>query len=72
MPLISEKQYTIEDIYQLPDGQRIELINGQMYLMAPPNRVHQELVGELYRVISNYIHSKNGSCKPYIAHLLYF
>lgn len=67
MPLISEKQYTIEDIYQLPDGQRAELINGQMYLMDPPNRVHQELVGELYRVISNYIHSKNGSCKPYIA-----
>lgn len=67
MPLISEKQYTIEDIYQLPDGQRAELINGKMYLMAPPNRVHQELVGELYRVISNYIHSKNGSCKPYIA-----
>lgn len=67
MSLISEKQYTIEDIYQLPDGQRAELINGQMYLMAPPNRVHQELVGELYRVISNYIHSKNGSCKPYIA-----
>ena len=67
MPLISEKQYTIEDIYQLPDGQRAELINGQMYLMAPPNRVHQELVGELYRVISNDIHSKNGSCKPYIA-----
>ena len=67
MPLINEKQYTIEDIYQLPDGQRAELINGQMYLMAPPNRVHQELVGELYRVISNYIHSKNGSCKPYIA-----
>ena len=35
MPLISDKQYTIEDIYQLPDGQRAELINGQMYLMAP-------------------------------------
>ena len=64
---INEKQYTIEEIYQLPDGQRAELINEQMYLMAPPDRVHQELVGELYRVISNYIHSKNGSCKPYIA-----
>lgn len=62
-----EKQYTIEDIYHLPEGQRAELINGQMYLMAPPNRVHQELVGELYRAISNYIYSKNGSCKPYIA-----
>lgn len=67
MPLISENLYTIEDIYHLPEGQRAELINGQMYLMAPPNRFHQELVGELYRVISNYIYAKNGSCKPYIA-----
>ena len=62
-----EKQFTIEDIYQLPDGQRAELINGQIYMMAPPNRVHQKLAGELYRTISNYIHSKNGSCEPYIA-----
>lgn len=67
MPLVSEKQYTIEDIYNLPEGQRAELINGKMYMMAPPNRFHQEITGELYRIISNYIHSNNGSCKPYIA-----
>ena len=36
-------------------------------MMAPPNRQHQEIVGELYRKISNYIHSNSGQCKPYIA-----
>ena len=30
MALIQEKSYTIEDIYALPDGQRAELIDGQI------------------------------------------
>lgn len=25
--------YTIEDIYNLPDGQRAELIDGELYMM---------------------------------------
>lgn len=32
--------YTIEDIYNLPDGQRAELIDGDLYMMATPNRLH--------------------------------
>ena len=67
MPLPQHEEYTIEDIYNLPEGQRAELIDGQIYMMAPPNRQHQEIVGELYREISNYIRSNHGSCKPYIA-----
>lgn len=67
MALAEERKYTLEDIYALPEGQRAELIDGQMYMMAPPSRRHQEIVGELYRQISNYIHSNHGSCKPYIA-----
>ena len=35
--------YTIEDIYNLPDGQRAELIQGEMYMMATPGRIHQRL-----------------------------
>ena len=31
-------EYTIDDIYALPDGQRAELIDGQMYMMTPPGR----------------------------------
>ena len=48
------------------EGQRAELIDGNMYMMAPPNRQHQEVTGELYRKIANYIFSKKGNCKPYI------
>ena len=40
-------KYTIEDIYALPDGQRAELIDGELYMMATPGRIHQRLVMEL-------------------------
>ena len=35
--------YTIEDIYNLPDGQRAELIDGELYMMATPSTEHQRL-----------------------------
>ena len=40
MALPNKQSYTTEDIYSLPDGQRAELIDGTMYMMAPPNRIH--------------------------------
>lgn len=67
MPLPQEKIYTIDDIYALPDGERAELIDGQIYYMAPPSRKHQLISGELFTIINNYIKSKAGSCEPYIA-----
>lgn len=36
MRAVKESIYTIDDIYALPDGQRAELIDGQIYNMAPP------------------------------------
>lgn len=33
-----EMFHTIDDIYSLPEGRRAELIDGQIYDMAPPNR----------------------------------
>ena len=67
MPLPKERIYTIDDIYALPDGERAELIDGQIYMMAPPNTRHQVIVGELYATIRNYIKGKGGSCKPYVS-----
>ena len=63
MALAQEKTYTIEDIYALPDGQRAELIDGQIYNMAPPNFLHQKLVMELSAAIHQYIKSKKGNCE---------
>lgn len=67
MALPKEQVYTSKDYWDLPEDQRAELIDGQLYAMAPPYRIHQELVGELYAMIHHYIKSKGGSCKVYPA-----
>lgn len=67
MPLPQTHTYTLDDIYALPDGERAELIDGQIYYMSPPARKHQKLAGELFTAISNHIKSKGGTCEPYIA-----
>ena len=55
MPVPKHKSYIIEDIYSLPDGERAELINGQIYYMAPPTRTHQRMVLSLATLINEYI-----------------
>lgn len=67
MPLPREQVYTTDDIYALPDGERAELIDGQIYMMGTPSRIHQKLVGQLSRIIGNYIESNQGSCEIYPA-----
>ena len=59
--------YTIEDIYNLPDGQRAELIDGELYMMAAPDTKHQRLVMELSFRIRDYIGRKKGSCEIFPA-----
>ena len=34
MPLPKEHIFTIDDIYSLPEGERAELIDGQIYMMG--------------------------------------
>ena len=65
--LAQEKRYTIDDIYALPDGKRAELIDGQIYMMAPPNRKHQTIARELFSSINSYIKSKGGFCESFFA-----
>lgn len=67
MPLPQEKQYTVADIYDLPEGERAELIDGTIYYMAPPGRRHQKLVHFLDRTIGNYIQDRQGECEVYPA-----
>jgi len=63
MPLPKERIYTIDDIYALPEGVRAELIDGQIYNMAPPSRQHQRIITELATIINNHIKSNNGKCE---------
>ena len=63
MALPQKKHHTTEDIYALPEGQRAELIDGQMYMMAPPNFRHQKIIMELSSVIHQYIKTHGGNCE---------
>lgn len=67
MPLPKRKSYTSDDYWNLPDGQRAELIGGQLYDMAPPYRIHQKLISELHFALKKYITSQNGNCEIYPA-----
>ncbi len=67
MALTQKKTYTEEDYYNSPEDIHMELIDGQIYYQAAPNRIHQKISSELNAVIRNYIRSKNGSCDVYAA-----
>ena len=65
--LRKEKTYTVEDIYALPDGERAELVDGEMYDMAPPSTTHQRIVSRLHLKIAGYIESNGGKCEVFPA-----
>ncbi|MDE7479048.1 MAG: Uma2 family endonuclease [Lachnospiraceae bacterium] len=67
MPLPQEKYYTVEDFYNMPEDIQAELINGQIVYMATPSRLHQDISGELYNIIKNYIKAKGSKCRVYAA-----
>ncbi|MCD8230329.1 MAG: Uma2 family endonuclease [Clostridiales bacterium] len=67
MPLVEEQTYTVEDIYKLPDGQRAELIDGQLFDMAPPNTLHQRISTRLSASIVQYIQTHGGRCEAFSA-----
>ena len=63
MPHLEKITHTSEDYWNLPESERAELIEGQLYAMAPPNYKHQKLVSELTQIIGNYIKAHHGKCE---------
>lgn len=62
-----ERMYTVDDIYELPDGERAELIDGDIYYMASPNTKHQRMISDFIYNIKDYIMKNNGSCEVFAA-----
>ena len=58
---------TAEDYWNLPEGDRAELIDGQLYALASPSRIHQKLLIELTYYFQHYIKSNTGDCEIYAA-----
>ena len=57
------KTYTVEDIIALPEGQRAELFDGEMVIMASPATTHQRVLGWFFTEIAVYIREKKGKCQ---------
>lgn len=60
-----QKQYTFADVLTWDEGERIELINGEAFMMATPSTLHQEISMELARQLANFLVGKQ--CKVYPA-----
>ena len=65
MNLAEEIRYNYSDYLEWDDDVRYELIDGVPYLMAAPSQKHQELSGELFRQLSNWLRGKR--CKVFHA-----
>lgn len=69
-PVYGERKqgsYTLEDYYSLPDEERVELIDGVIFVMEAPTAIHQLIAGEMYRQIANFIYDNDGACIPLIS-----
>lgn len=60
-----KSRYTFADVLSWDENERIEIINGEAFLMATPSRVHQEICFEIGRQLGNYLDGKQ--CKVYPA-----
>ena len=66
--VVKQLEYcTIENIHNLPDGQRAELIDGELYMMSTPGTKHQRLVKEFTYFIEDYIRHNKGECEVFPA-----
>jgi len=67
--LEKEEYYTYADYaaWELKEGERCELIDGEPYLMASPNIVHQRIVLALGSIIRDFL--KGRKCQVFIAPL---
>lgn len=66
MPLAKPNR-TAEDYWSLPEGVRAELIDGELWDLASPSRLHQKIVYELGRAMGDHIAERGGTCEVYPA-----
>lgn len=66
----AETRFTYEDLVRFPDdGKRHELIDGEHYVPPSPDLRHQVLVGRLHLAIGNYLATRPGVGRVFLAPL---
>ena len=60
-----KERYTFADVLTWGEDKRIEIMNGEAFLMATPSARHQEVCFEIGRQLGNFLEGK--SCRVYPA-----
>jgi len=55
-----ERMITYEDYLTFPDEPRLEIIEGEAYVVPAPNRRHQEVLGRLHLRIGHFVEQHGG------------
>lgn len=63
MALAQKKDYTAEYLEALPEDERAEIINGQLFYFAAPKILHQRLVLKLAARWFRFIEEHQGTCE---------
>jgi Uma2 family endonuclease len=56
---------TYNDYLEIDDGNRYEVLNGELYMMASPSSIHQQIVVEVLGQLRNALMGK--PCKPFVS-----
>lgn len=50
------RRYTVDEVLALPDdGNRYELVHGELLVTPSPAQIHQVVLGRIYRLLANYL-----------------
>ena len=50
------KKWTLAELHSLPDdGNRYELVHGELFVTPPPNNVHETVLARLVRILVPYV-----------------
>ena len=67
LDLSSYEGKTIADYIDLPEGTRVELIDGVFYDMAAPNYLHTQIASHIWKTLDDYIYNNKGKCSAALA-----
>lgn len=65
LPAKRQGEFTIEDLKNIPDEQRVELIDGVIFEMQMPSTFHQTICFELSVRLRAFIMEQGGKCVPF-------
>jgi Uma2 family endonuclease len=54
------KPWTLDEVHRLPDdGNKYELVRGELFVTPPPNDDHETILARLSRILDAYVHAND-------------